>query len=64
MLMEDSPILVKEITTKENSIKIEQHGNLYVVVYNGKNLPPVSTLSMALYFFDKLIDKQDKTYNN
>lgn len=63
MMLEDSPILIKEITTKKYTAKIEQHDNLYVVSYNDRSLPPVSNLTMALYLFEKLIDKEDKIIN-
>ena len=46
--------MVKELETKNCSLKIEQHGEFYVVSYNGDSLHPVSTLTVALGLFDTL----------
>lgn len=63
-MLQEYPKLVKEIVTKNYSVKIEQHDDLYVVTYNGKSLHPVSNLTLALHFFDTLVLKEDRTNNN
>lgn len=66
MFDEDARVLIKEISNEKKGyfIRLEQHDCLYVVIRNGRPLPPVSNLSMALSLFDKLVDKEDKVYNN
>ena len=64
MDLEEYPITVKEVKCDKYHIKIEQHYNLYVLEHNGKKLAPVNTLTLALYFFDKLVDKENKIYNH
>lgn len=63
-MLQEFPILIKEIVTKSYTVKLEQHDDLYVVSYNGKPLHPVSNLTLALHFFDKLVLREDKGYNN
>lgn len=56
MLLTDSPILIKEIITQDH-IELTQHGDYYVVSFNGKSLSPTRNLTIALDFFDKLTSK-------
>lgn len=63
-LLQEYPIVVKEVITARYSVRLEQHDDLYVVSYNGKPLHPVSNLTLALHFFDTLVLKEDKIKNN
>lgn len=61
-------MIVKEIISNGNSVRITQHDGktctLYEVSLNGKALKPVSNLTLALKFFDSLCEKSHVAQGN
>ena len=40
-MLDEYPILIKEVYNKRYCVRLEQHDDLYVVSFNNKPLPPV-----------------------
>lgn len=53
-LLQTFPKMVKVFETKDVCIRIDQHGEFYVVSYNGDSLHPVTNLTVALGLFETL----------
>lgn len=55
-------MLIKEIIQDGHSVRLEQHDGVrntfYVVMYDERALMPITNLTLALEFFDRLTEEK------